>query len=99
MSYEPPAEWPTNDPTFPVPGSSEPTGGYSPPTFAADLVERIIRTFLQAALAVVATDLAGVTSLDAAKGLALAGIAAGLSAVMGLVGRQFGSRDNASVQG
>jgi hypothetical protein len=97
VSYEPPAEWPTSDPGVPVPGSTAP--GYVPPTFAADLAERVIRTFLQAALAVGASDLAGVTSLDAAKGLLIAAVAAGFSAVMGLVGRQFGSPDNASVQG
>lgn len=97
MSYEPPAEWPTSDPGVPVPGSS--ATGYVPPSFAADLVERIIRTFVQAAGAVVATDLAGVTSVDAAKGLLIAAVAAGLSAAMGLLSRQFGSPDNASVQG
>ena len=98
MSYDPPAEWPTSDPGAPFGDATEPTG-YVPPSFTADLVERVVRTFLQAALAVLASDLAGLTSLDAAKGLGLAAIAAGLAAVMGLVGRQFGSPNNASVQG
>ena len=65
--------------------------------FYADLGERALRTFVQAALGVIAADLAGVTSLDAAKGVAIAAIAAGLSAVMSLVSRNVGPEDSASV--
>jgi hypothetical protein len=64
--------------------------------FQRDLAERVARTFLQAALAVAATDLAGVTSVDAAKGLAIAAISAGLSAVTNLLGRTIGDPDSGS---
>jgi hypothetical protein len=62
----------------------------------ADLAERIVRTFIQAALAVVTTDLVGVTDLNSGKALLIAAAAAGLSAVVGLVARQFGDPDTAS---
>jgi hypothetical protein len=62
----------------------------------SDLAERVVRTFIQAALAVVTTDLAGVTDLDSGKALLVAAAAAGLAAVVGLVGRQFGDPDSAS---
>ena len=62
----------------------------------ADLAERIVRTFIQAALAVVTTDLIGVTDLNSGKALLIAAAAAGLSAVVGLVARQFGDPDTAS---
>lgn len=97
MSFTPPAEWPAEDSSAPRPGT-EPVG-YVPPSFTADLLERCVRTFLQSAAAVVLADLSGLTSLDAAKGLAISALAAGLAAVMGLIGRRFGSPDNASVQG
>ena len=67
------------------------------PPFYTDLAERAIRTFVQAALGVVAADLAGVTSLDAAKGLAIAAVAAGISAVMSLIARGLGPEGSASV--
>ena len=62
----------------------------------ADLAERVVRTFIQAALAVVTTDLVGVTDLDSGKALLVAAAAAGLSAVLGLVARQFGDSNTAS---
>ena len=62
----------------------------------ADLAERIVRTFIQAALAVVTTDMVGVTDLNSGKALLIAAAAAGLSAVVGLVARQFGDPDTAS---
>jgi hypothetical protein len=65
--------------------------------FTKDLVERAIRTFLQAALAVLATDLANITSVDAAKTLGVAAVAAGMSAVMSLIARDVGPSDSASV--
>jgi hypothetical protein len=64
--------------------------------YQKDLAERVARTFVQAALAIVATDLAGVTSVDALKGLAIAGIAAGLSAVTNLLGSRVGNPDSGS---
>lgn len=62
----------------------------------ADLIERVVRTFIQAALAVVTTDLVGVTDLDSGKALLVAAAAAGLAAVIGLLGRQFGDPSTAS---
>ena len=64
--------------------------------FQKDLAERVLRTFVQAALAVVVTDLAGVTSVDGAKALVVAAVAAGVSAVVGLLSRNLGDPDSAS---
>lgn len=66
-------------------------------TFQRDLTERIVRTFAQAALAVVATDFAGVTDLNSAKAIGVAAVAAGISAVVGLVAKNLGDPDSASV--
>ena len=44
--------------------------------FQKDLLERVVRTFVQAALALAATQMAGVTSLDSAKALVVAAVAA-----------------------
>jgi mevalonate pyrophosphate decarboxylase len=66
--------------------------------FTRDLLERTIRTFIQAALAVLVTNVAGVTDLDTAKAAGLAALAAGFSAVVALVAKSFGSPDNASFQ-
>ena len=65
--------------------------------FQKDLLERVLRTFTQAALAVVVTDLAGVTSVDGARTLLVAAIAAGLSATIGIVAKGLGDPDSASV--
>lgn len=65
--------------------------------FYADLAERAVRTFVQAALSVVAADIAGITSLDTAKALIIAAVAAGISAVMSLVARGVGPADSSSV--
>lgn len=46
-----------------------------------DILVRAIKTFVQAFLAVIATGLLDVTDLNALKTLAIAGIAAGISAV------------------
>lgn len=64
--------------------------------FQKDLAERVLRTFVQAALAVVVTDLAGVTSVDGARALGVAAIAAGLSATIGLLSRSVGDPESAS---
>lgn len=58
--------------------------------FTKDLVERAIRTFVQAALAVVALDLANVTNVDGAKAVGLAAVTAGISAVMSLLTKRIG---------
>lgn len=62
----------------------------------SDLAERVVRTFIQAALAVVTTDLVGVTDIDSGKALLIAAAAAGLSAVIGLLGRHVGDPGTAS---
>jgi hypothetical protein len=51
---------------------------------------------VQAALAVVVTDLAGVTSVDGAKTLLVAAVAAGVSACVGLLSKNLGDPDSAS---
>ena len=58
--------------------------------FQKDLAERVLRTFVQAALAVVVTDLAGVTSVDGARTLLVAAVAAGVSACVGLLSKNLG---------
>lgn len=64
--------------------------------FQKDLLERVVRTFVQAALAVVVTDLAGVTSVDGAKTLLVAALAAGVSACIGLASKGLGDPESAS---
>lgn len=64
--------------------------------FVQDLVERSVRTFIQASLGVVAADLAGVTSVDGARALLISGVAAGLSAVMSLLSRSVGDPQSGS---
>jgi CheY-specific phosphatase CheX len=65
--------------------------------FIKDWGERIVRTFLAAALAIVTTNLASVTNLDAAKTLGAAAMTAGVTAVIGLLGRLVGDPNTASV--
>ena len=65
--------------------------------FTRDALERCVRTFIAAAVAVVVTGLAGVTSLDGLKGLALCAVATGASAVLALLTRRIGDPDTASV--
>lgn len=63
-----------------------------------DLAERAARTFAQAFLAAYGLDLASVLNGDLATKAAMAGGAAVLSLVMGLVGSRVGSsRDDGSV--
>jgi hypothetical protein len=64
--------------------------------FFKDLTERVLRTFLQAALVVVAANLTGVTDLDSAKALGIAAATAGLSAITALFAKTSGSPDDAS---
>lgn len=65
--------------------------------FTRDALERVVRTFIASAVAVVVTGLAGVTDLDGLKGLAVAGLAAGASAVLALLTRSIGDPETASV--
>jgi hypothetical protein len=65
--------------------------------FIMDLAERSIRTFIQAALGVVALNLATVTSIDTAKGLFVSAVAAGVSAIMSLISKNVGTPDSGSV--
>ncbi len=64
-----------------------------------DIAERMVRTFIQATCATLATGAAGleVTSLSSWQALAVGGVSAGLSAVMGLITAGFGDRSTASM--
>ena len=50
-----------------------------------DVVVRALKTFVQALLATVSVGLAGVNDIKTAQALAVAGVAAGISAVWNLV--------------
>lgn len=64
-----------------------------------DVMERMLRTALQAFLGVYGLDLADVLSLDLAQKGATAAGAAVLAALMGLAATRFGSsKDDASVR-
>ena len=65
--------------------------------FTRDALERVVRTFVAAAVAVAVTGLAGVTDLDGLKGLAVAALASGASAVLALLTRSVGDPETASV--
>lgn len=65
--------------------------------FARDALERVARTFIATAVAVVAAGLSGVTDLDGLKGLAVCAVASGASAVLAVVTRNVGDPDTASV--
>jgi|DEB19_MinimDraft_3_1074340.scaffolds.fasta_scaffold479026_2 ABC-type transport system involved in cytochrome c biogenesis permease component len=65
--------------------------------FQRDLVERVVRTFAQAALAVIAVQLASPTfTVDSLQATGVAAVAAGLSALMGLAGKFVGDPDSGS---
>lgn len=66
--------------------------------FTRDLAERVLRTFVQAALGVVALGLTGVVDLDGAQPLAIAAASAGFAAVVGLFAKTSGNPDDASFQ-
>jgi hypothetical protein len=51
----------------------------------SDILVRAVKTFLQAFLSVVALGIVNVTSLDAAQALAIAGVAAGISALQNFI--------------
>ena len=67
--------------------------------FQRDVLERAVRTFLQAALAVVAVELANRSvTLDSLQAATIAGVAAGVSALMAWLGRFIGDPDTGSWQ-
>ncbi|MGA1074545.1 MAG: holin [Ilumatobacteraceae bacterium] len=67
--------------------------------FQRDVLERAVRTFLQSALAVVAVELANPNvTLDSLQAATIAGVAAGVSALMAWLGRFIGDPDNGSWQ-
>ena len=67
--------------------------------FQRDVLERAVRTFLQAALAVVAVELANPNvTLDSLQAATIAGVAAGVSALMAWLGRFIGDPDTGSWQ-
>ncbi len=67
--------------------------------FQRDVLERAVRTFLQSALAVVAVELANPNvTLDSLQAATIAGVAAGVSALMAWLGRFIGDPDTGSWQ-
>jgi hypothetical protein len=66
-------------------------------TFQRDLIERVVRTAIQAAIAVAVVHLSDPNfTIDSLQGMAVAAIAAGLSAGMALLGRTVGDPDTGS---
>lgn len=67
--------------------------------FQRDLLERCVRTFIQAAIAVFAVEVSNPdVSLDSLQAAAIAGVAAGVSALMALAGKTVGDPDTGSWQ-
>ena len=67
--------------------------------FQRDLLERCVRTFIQAAIAVFAVEVSNQdVSLDSLQAAAIAGVAAGVSALMALAGKTIGDPDTGSWQ-
>ena len=65
--------------------------------FQRDMLERVVRTMVQAALAVVAVHLADPDfDLDSLQAAAVAAVAAGLSAGMAMIGRSIGDPESGS---
>jgi len=67
--------------------------------FTRDALERVVRTFVQAAIGVAALGLTDVVDLDSAQGLAIAALSAGLAAVTALFAKVSGNPEDASFQG
>jgi Putative lactococcus lactis phage r1t holin len=69
--------------------------------YVKDLTERVVSTFLVAFLGTLITggwfDVTGIRNVSAVQAAALAGAAAVLSLVKGLVGKAIGNPDSASV--
>ncbi len=65
--------------------------------FQRDLVERVLRTAVQAAIAVAVVHLADPNfTIDSLQGVAVAAVAAGVSAGMALIGKTIGDPDSGS---
>jgi hypothetical protein len=65
--------------------------------FQRDLVERVLRTAVQAAIAVAVVHLSDPNfTIDSLQGVAVAAVAAGLSAGMALIGKTIGDPDSGS---
>lgn len=65
-------------------------------SYGRDLAERIIRTFLAAAFAAVAANIAGIVDWNSGKALVMSAIAAGMSAAMGMFAKSVGDPQSAS---
>lgn len=66
--------------------------------FTRDALERVVRTFCQAAISVVALGLTGVVDIESGQALAIAAGSAGLAAVTALFAKVSGNPDDASFQ-
>lgn len=67
--------------------------------FQRDLLERAARTFIQAAIAVFAVEVANPNvSVDSLQAAAIAAVSAGISALMALAGKTIGDPDTGSWQ-
>jgi 3-oxoacyl-(acyl-carrier-protein) synthase len=65
--------------------------------FQRDLVERVVRTFAQAAIGVIAVELASPTfTLDGLQATMVAACAAGVSALMAMAGKFVGDPNSGS---
>lgn len=65
--------------------------------FQKDVIERCVRTFAQAALAVIAVQLASPSfTVDSLQATGIAAVAAGISALMGLAGKFVGDPTSGS---
>lgn len=65
--------------------------------FQRDLVERVLRTAVQAAIAVAVVHLSDPNfTIDSLQGVAVAAVAAGVSAGMTLIGKTIGDPDSGS---
>ena len=65
--------------------------------FQRDLAERVVRTAVQAAIAVAVVHLSDPAfTVDSLQGIAVAAVAAGLSAGMALLGKTIGDPDSGS---
>ena len=65
--------------------------------YARDLLERVLSTFAAAVLAIVAVNGADLTNLGLWKGAALAGAAAVLSLLKGLLAKKSGDPESAGL--
>jgi hypothetical protein len=65
--------------------------------FQRDLIERVARTAIQAAIAVAVVHLSDPAfTIDSLQGVAVAAVAAGVSAGMALIGKTIGDPDSGS---